>query len=271
LQQQCGAAPLALLQNRNNVLSDDTNKRMIHIQPLPMPAVAHCDFDIYDDIDGYEYGDDDDEFAAHHQASCHLDILAGAAAGGGGSGRGPTIIGGNNDNTTSRFIGGPPSGGSGGGGHSHHRCPKCGATVTFQDTSKTNKGMQNNCFYCAACSGWFLVKPNHTNNSSTVEMDESKFLLSKMAATTAAAEGSGEKVVGAPPNRKISQPQFVLQHVSGCVVELCLSKSYTLTTKNFMSHFVSYCLVVSYLVFLSRCRNNHPTHPPETPPMEPQE
>ncbi|KAL7446130.1 hypothetical protein ACHAXM_010071 [Skeletonema potamos] len=186
---------------------------MIHIQPLPMPAVAHCDFDIYDDIDGYEYGDDDDKFAAHHQASCHLDILAGAAAGGGGSGRGPTIIGGNNDNTTSRFIGGPPSGGSGGGGHSHHRCPKCGATVTFQDTSKTNKGMQNNCFYCAACSGWFLVKPNHTNNSSTVEMDESKFLLSKMAATTAAAEGSGEKVVGAPPNRKISQPQFVMQHM----------------------------------------------------------
>jgi hypothetical protein len=207
--QQSAAPPFALL-NRNNV-SSDIAKRMIHIQPLPMPAVAHCDFDVYDDIDCYEYGGDDDAVA--HQAS-HVDILASAAAGGNSSGRGPTMIGGNNDdNTTSRFIGGPPNGGgSGGGGHSHHRCPKCGATVTFQDTSKkNNKGMQNNCFYCAACSGWFLVKPNNTN-SSTMEMDESKFLLSKMAAS--AAEANGEKVVGAPPNRKISQPQFVMQHVS---------------------------------------------------------
>eukprot|EP00985_Skeletonema_marinoi_P011679 scaffold5559_cov193-Skeletonema_marinoi.AAC.7 len=200
-QQQC--APLALLNNRHN---DAPSKRMIHIQPLPMPAVAHCDFDVYDDIDDYEYGDDND---TAHLAS-HVDIVASAA--GGNSGRGPTMMGGNNhnnDNTTSsRFVGGgPPNGGNGGGGgHSHHRCPKCGASVTFQDSSK-NKGMQNNCFYCAACSGWFLVKPT---NSSTMEMDESKFLLSKMAA---AAEGNGEKVVGAPGNRKISQPQFVMQHM----------------------------------------------------------
>lgn len=175
-----------------------------------MPAVAHCDFEVYDDTDGYEYGDNDG--TAIHQAS-HLDIHASAA--GGNSGRGPTMMGGNThtDNTTSRFVGGPPSGGGGGGGgHSHHRCPKCGASVTFQDSSKNNKGMQNNCFYCAACSGWFLVKPT---NSSSIEMDESKFLLSKMAA---ASEGNnGEKVANGAPtaaNRKISQPQFVMQHVS---------------------------------------------------------
>ena len=171
-----------------------------------MPAVAHCDFDVYDDIDDYEYDNKDDRA---HQAS-HVDIHASAA--GGNSGRGSTMVGGNShsDNTTSRFVGGPPNGGSGGGGHSYQRCPKCGASVTFQDSSK-NKGMQNNCFYCAACSGWFLVKP--TNNSSSIEMDESKYLLSKMAAA-AAAEGNGEKIVGAPSNRKISQPQFVMQHVS---------------------------------------------------------
>lgn len=179
---------------------------MIHIQPLPMPAVAHCDFEVYDDTDGYEYGDNNTTI---HQES-HLEVHANAA--GGNSGRGPTMMGGThtNDNTTSRFVGGPPNGGGGGGGHSHHRCPKCGASVTFQDSSK-NKGMQNNCFYCAACSGWFLVKPT---NSSSVEMDESKFLLSKMAA--AAQDVNGEKVANGAPaaNRKISQPQFVMQHVS---------------------------------------------------------
>jgi len=183
-----------------------------------MPAVAHCDFEMYDDTDGYEYGDDNDDIV--HQAS-HLEIHASAAAGGNSSGRGPTMMmGGNstpNDNTTSRFVGGPPNGGGGsnggGGGHSHHRCPKCGASVTFQDSSK-NKGMQNNCFYCAACSGWFLVKP--TNSSSTVEMDESKFLLSKMAAAAASEGSNGEKVANGAPNtanRKISQPQFVMQHM----------------------------------------------------------
>ena len=196
-QQQQQSVSLALL-NRKHI-SSNAAKRKIHIQPLPMPAVAHCDFDVYDDIDDYEYGDGDEN---DHQAS-HVNSILASAAGGGSSGRGPNMMGGNNtDNTTSRFVGGPPNGG-GGGGHSHHNCPKCGATVTFQD----NKGMQNNCFYCAACSGWFLVKPNNT-----MEMDESKFLLSKMAAAEAAA--SGEKVVGSPPNRKISQPQFVMQNVS---------------------------------------------------------
>lgn len=182
---------------------------MIHIQPLPMPAVAHCDLDVYDDIDDYEYGNSD-------TSSVH-EIHASAAGG-----RGPTMMDGNSsiDNTTSRFVGGgPPNGGSGGGGHSYHRCPKCGASVTFQDSPKnnSNKGMQNNCFYCAACSGWFLVKPTSStnNHSSSIEMDESKYLLSKMAAAASAAEGNGEKIVGAPPsNRKISQPQFVMQHVS---------------------------------------------------------
>jgi hypothetical protein len=50
-------------------------------------------------------------------------------------------------------------------------------------------------------------------------LEDSKFLLSKMAEV---AGDDGEKVVGGvsasgqpPNNRKISQPQFVMQHVSG--------------------------------------------------------
>ena len=171
-------------------------------------------------------------------------------------------------NSTSRFVGGGPpnGGGSGGGGHSYHRCPKCGASVTFQDSSKNNnnKGMQNNCFYCAACSGWFLVKPTSTtsNNSSSIEMDESKYLLSKMAAAASAAEGNGEKIVGAPPsNRKISQPQFVMQHVSWSFVSWLLLFS-CISCHQYTSHL--HLLLQSNLIPI-RCQSN-PT--PEIPPIQ---
>lgn len=49
--------------------------------------------------------------------------------------------------------GGPPSGGGGGTGNGKHKCPKCGMSVTFQHTD-----FEDNTFYCATCSGWFLVK-----------------------------------------------------------------------------------------------------------------
>lgn len=185
-----------------------------------MPALAHCDLDVYDDIDdAYEYGSNDQEASSSLHA---VDNIVASAAGGSSSGGGRMMNvsnNNNNDNITSRFIGGSGGGGSGGNrGGSHHRCPKCGATVTFQDVTKGQQQQphhQKNCFYCAACSGWFLIKPP---SSSTAELEESKFLLSKMAEV---AGDDGEKVVGGvsasgqpPNNRKISQPQFVMQHVS---------------------------------------------------------
>eukprot|EP00539_Tryblionella_compressa_P019486 CAMPEP_0178880096 /NCGR_PEP_ID=MMETSP0747-20121128/12291_1 /TAXON_ID=913974 /ORGANISM="Nitzschia punctata, Strain CCMP561" /LENGTH=817 /DNA_ID=CAMNT_0020547987 /DNA_START=57 /DNA_END=2510 /DNA_ORIENTATION=- len=44
-------------------------------------------------------------------------------------------------------------GGSGGGGTGRHRCPKCGTTVTFRCD------FEENTFYCASCSGWFVANP----------------------------------------------------------------------------------------------------------------
>jgi len=148
-----------------------------------------------------------------------VDNIVASAAGGSSSSGGGRMMNvsnnNNNDNTTSRFMGGSSGGGGGGNrGGSHHRCPKCGATVTFQDVTKGQPHQQKNCFYCAACSGWFLIKPP---SSTTAELEDSKFLLSKMAEV---AGDDGEKVVGVsasgqpPNNRKISQPQFVMQHVS---------------------------------------------------------
>ncbi len=49
---------------------------------------------------------------------------------------------------------GAPSLRPGGGGNGRHRCPTCGTTVTFRCDYDENS------FYCASCSGWFVVNPN---------------------------------------------------------------------------------------------------------------
>ena len=138
--------------------------------------------------------------------------------GGGGSGDG-----------TTRFVGSGGGGnGTGGGGGGPHRCPKCGANVTFQEPNanasfSTNGGIQNNCFYCAACSGWFLIQPNTGYDEAASA--QTKYLLSKLASDAAVGEGGSKTNNGGlptrPSNRKISQPQFVMQHVSQMIL-LCL-------------------------------------------------
>lgn len=188
------------------------SRRRIHIQPLPMPAVAYDDFDDFDDYD-YGYGDHQE-----NQAS-RLDILASAAGGanGSGGGGGPVPVRGEESNNTTRFVGSGGGNGSGSGGP--HRCPKCGANVTFQESNAANSNtgsIQNNCFYCAACSGWFLIQPNLVDEDSTSA--HSKYLLSKI--NKLASEAGGEDVeikrIGlptTPSGRKIVEPPFVMQHI----------------------------------------------------------
>lgn len=172
--------------------------RFIHIQPLPMPAVAHYDY-------ADEYEEDEVDIG-----SCDTMSITSILRGGGdtsSSHNGGSIGESGNNNGSTRFVGG---GGGGNGGP--HRCPKCGATVTFQG-SASNKSIQNNCFYCAACSGWFLVQPNNTEMSSAAAASaHSKYLLSKLANEGA---GAGKEIpTTASSGRKITDPQFVMQHVS---------------------------------------------------------
>jgi len=63
-----------------------------------------------------------------------------------------------------RSFGGRSGGGGNGGGTGRYRCPKCGTHVTFR-----HGDFEENTFYCATCSGWFLVTPTTTasNNDST--------------------------------------------------------------------------------------------------------
>ena len=67
--------------------------------------------------------------------------------------------------STRRVSGGGGSGGySGGGGKGGNgkcKCPKCGNNVTFK-----HGDFEENTFYCATCSGWFIVKNEHASDSA---------------------------------------------------------------------------------------------------------
>ncbi|KAL3767889.1 hypothetical protein ACHAW5_010132 [Stephanodiscus triporus] len=192
-----------------------SSTRGIHIQPLPLPAVAQsrhrCRHHDY-----YESCDDDDDDV----------LLAGTAGaprahgGGGVGGGGPTTTAGGGGGFA-RFVGGGGGdrvGGGGGGDGGPRRCPKCGASVTFRgdasssssSMSSSSSGNNNNggddvprqhaaadCYYCAACSGWFLVR----NPTTTDGVDDviGRATVGYMPTT--------------PSSRKISQSQFVMQQI----------------------------------------------------------
>ena len=191
-----------------------------------MTAVA------YDYCDDYDLRDDDDNNdnignscdAPSHDNMMFTTSASGGRSTGSNSGVGPIAIGDNTTTTngsTPRFVG---SGGGGGGGG--HRCPKCGANVTFQEgnsSATTNSGsggggIQSNCFYCAACSGWFLIQPTNLVDdddvsSSSASAAHSKYLLSKLGGVD--GEGKNKILPTSHSNRnKITHPQFVMQHVS---------------------------------------------------------
>lgn len=138
------------------------HSRRICIQHKAVPAVAHYHHE-YDD------GDCDDEISSGMMANA---VSMASAAGGGGPGGSQDTIG--VGGSAARFVGSVRGGGGGGsGGPPPHRCPKCGASVTFKNSStsasaaSSDGGVQENCFYCAACSGWFLV-PRITDDEAGI-------------------------------------------------------------------------------------------------------
>ena len=84
-------------------------------------------------------------------------------------------------------------GGAGGGGH--HRCPKCGTTVTFRCD------YEENTFYCASCSGWFVVNPNAILAGDDGKSHEPKF----------------EEFTARNGTRKPDDPEILMRHVSNLI------------------------------------------------------
>lgn len=101
--------------------------------------------------------------------------------------------------------------GSGGGGAGKHKCPKCGTSVTFKHAD-----FEDNTFYCATCSGWFLVK----NANITGGEDGAANVASASAASggKSPSGGLGTSVYGVFNNDKLGDekksPKILMQHVS---------------------------------------------------------
>jgi hypothetical protein len=147
--------------------------RYLHLQPLPLPAVAHCDYEEEDD-----YEETETHFPSSSSRATNINMTSDT----------PRFLGNNyriSGTTTGNSSIGKGSGGGGGiggSGGSKHRCPKCGAFVTFQENNsgKSSQRSIQSCFYCAACSGWFLVQNGDGVSESGIREENSKYLTSKL-------------------------------------------------------------------------------------------
>jgi hypothetical protein len=176
--------------------SDDHHALM---DSLPVPALAIAyDYQDYDDDDDDEdndaqnitskYGDNSTMNSLSSTSSSSFSQMRKASGGGG-----------------------PPSGGGsgGGGGDGKQKCPKCGMSATFKHSD-----FEESAFYCATCSGWFLVKDGSISATGGV------------AASGGGAGASSQKNVGrvygafkdtttaGSNDKKASSPKILMQHVS---------------------------------------------------------
>ena len=156
-----------------------------HLYPQPALALA------YDYVDEPEHDDEPACVAATH------DTWSSVAGGPSGS-RPPTSssspypppTGYDTKNSPSRKSGG--GGGSGSGSGGRHRCPKCGTFVTFR-----HGDFEDNTFYCAACSGWFVMNPQNPIVASDQNRDAYEELMEKQVSQ----------------QRKNGGPEILMRHV----------------------------------------------------------
>ena len=115
-------------------------------------------------------------------------------------------------------------GGGGGSGSGRHRCPKCGTHVTFR-----HGDFEENTFYCATCSGWFLITPH------TIEGKES------------AHSTDGLPESERPP--KTQDPQILMQHVRRALKSVCrFHCSHTYAFNPFANRFQNHPTLVDQAV-----------------------
>jgi hypothetical protein len=183
---------------------------MPHAEPLP--AVAYAYDDSYDDsCDDETVGDSfrktsssmpsqnavNWKFPIHDVTSRRIGsrkIILSAAAGSSGRGGQTSSTPYPPPSSVENPKSGPTRRASGGGSGGRHRCPKCGTTVTFRCD------FEENTFYCASCSGWFVANPNTIVGS---ESSQNK------------ADGSPyEEFLAKNGSKKVDEPEILMRHVS---------------------------------------------------------
>jgi len=118
-----------------------------------------------------------------------------------------------------KVSGGGPTGG-GNGGNGNHKCPKCGTAVVFK-----HGDFEANTFYCATCSGWFLVKNEvDRNENNDVEIAKSHDFIGK---TYKSNDG----------NDNITQPPILMRNSSTTGIRR-ISKSPKNITATSTTHYI---------------------------------
>jgi len=151
----------------------------------PLPAVA------------YDYVDDDDDEHDHTAVvqQENPEKITSSSAGGRITNAPPRST---SASLEGRSLPSRKSGSSGGGGNDgRHRCPKCGTSVTFR-----HGDFEENTYYCATCSGWFLIDNNNVISDKSKQGSDSSYQ------EYVAKNGSD--------GTKPQDPQILMQHVSSC-------------------------------------------------------
>lgn len=133
----------------------------MHGIPEPLPAVA------------LDYVDDDDE---HYDFGVTRAVKQNPETCSSAGGRITTTTTTAPPSLETKSLPVKKSGGGGTNGGGRHTCPKCGTAVTFR-----HGDFDANTFYCATCSGWFLIDQNSManiiNNGSDSKQEQDEQIL----------------------------------------------------------------------------------------------
>lgn len=160
-------------------IAAELSQAQILAEPLPALAYDYVDFDEHDE----------GEFSSSSENSCvngenFYQITSSSSPPPTGTHGSSAMhgVGGRLGPPTHPRAGGGGGGPGGPGGPGRHRCPRCSSVVVFHSNDFAN---ENN-FYCAACSGWFVVQD-------------------PIAASAAGASASG--------GVEQQQPNILMQHI----------------------------------------------------------
>jgi len=110
-----------------------------------------------------------------------------------------------------RRVSGSGGGGTGGGGRGRYKCPKCGMTVTFK-----HGDFEENTFYCATCSGWFMVKDfgDKTELKRIRPQNANRSLIGQQQQQQAEHQKQQDQpTVGIVKGMRLSEPPILMQHI----------------------------------------------------------
>ena len=132
-------------------IAAELSQAQILAEPLPALAYDYVDFDEHDEG---EFSSSSENSCVNGENSYQITSSSSPPPTGTHGSSAMHGVGGRLGPPTHPRAGGGGGGPGGPGGPGRHRCPRCSSVVVFHSNDFAN---ENN-FYCAACSGWFVVQ-----------------------------------------------------------------------------------------------------------------